>query len=278
MELNDNIRLPVFLAVLLAMAIWEIASPKRRLNLPKSARWGSNLLLVAIDSVLVRLLIPLGATGAALWAAGHSIGLLNIIELPAPLAILIAVVLLDLAIYAQHVVFHAVPLLWRLHMVHHSDRDIDVTTALRFHPLEILLSMLIKMVLVVILGAPAVAVLLFEVLLNGMAMFNHANVRLPKPVDRLLRMLVVTPDMHRVHHSTIRRETNSNFGFNLSVWDRLFGSYRSQPEKGHEGMTIGLEQYQQSPTANLKWMLGLPWQGEVGQYPGRFRSKESPGE
>lgn len=276
MEFSDNLRLPAFLIILAVMAGWELLAPRRPLQQSKPQRWSSNLLLVAIDSVLVRLLIPIGATGAALWAESHGIGLLNTIALPAAVTIVFAVVVLDLAIYAQHVVFHAVPLLWRLHMLHHSDRDIDASTALRFHPLEIILSMLIKIAVVVAIGAPAVAVLLFEVILNGMAMFNHGNVRLPAPIDRLLRLLFVTPDMHRVHHSVIRRETNSNFGFNLSVWDRLFGTYRPQPEAGHEGMTIGLDQYLQSPTASLKWMLGLPWQGEVGQYPGRIRDKGVP--
>ncbi|HXH73158.1 MAG TPA: sterol desaturase family protein [Mariprofundaceae bacterium] len=273
MENAEQIRLPIFLGILAVMALWEIAAPRRQLGQPKGGRWASNLLLVAIDSVLVRLLIPMGATGAALWAANHGIGLLHVVELPATVAIVLAVIVLDLVIYAQHVAFHAVPILWRLHMLHHSDRDIDASTALRFHPLEIILSMLIKIAVVILIGAPALAVLLFEVILNGMAMFNHGNVRLPAPVDRLLRLAVVTPDMHRVHHSVIRRETNSNFGFNLSLWDRLFGTYRPQPEAGHDGMTIGLDQFQQSPTANLKWMLGLPWRGELGQYPGRIHDK-----
>ncbi|MES0372328.1 MAG: sterol desaturase family protein [Mariprofundaceae bacterium] len=260
------IRFLMFFGVLVVMAAWQAALPKKQLT-QGYRRWPANLGIVVLDSLVVRLLIPTGAMGAAFWAAENGWGLLNLVELPGWAAVAIAVILLDLVIYAQHVLVHAVPLLWRLHMVHHSDRDIDVTTGLRFHPLEIIFSMLIKMSVVVLLGAPALAVLIFEVVLNGMAMFNHSNIRLPKAVDATIRTLFVTPDMHRVHHSVIRQETNSNYGFNLSIWDRLFGTYIPQPEKGHQGMTIGLSQFLDQPAHQLIWMLRLPFCGDIGQYP-----------
>lgn len=260
------IRFLMFFGVLVVMAIWQAAAPKKQLT-QGYRRWPANLGIVVLDSLVVRLLIPAGAMGAAVWAAENGWGLLNLVEIPGWFAVVIAVILLDLVIYAQHVLVHAVPLLWRLHMVHHSDRDIDVTTGLRFHPLEIIFSMLIKMSMVVLLGAPALAVLIFEVVLNGMAMFNHSNIRLPKAVDATIRTLFVTPDMHRVHHSVIKQETNSNYGFNLSIWDRLFGTYIAQPEKGHQGMTIGLTQFLDQPAHQLIWMLRLPFCGDIGQYP-----------
>jgi len=274
METEGIIRLTIFAGVLAAMATWELAAPKRQLHDRKLLRWCSNLGIVLLNSLLVRLLVPLGAVGVAAWAHGTQFGLLNLMPLPGWLTIITAIVLLDLAIYGQHVVFHAVPLLWRLHMVHHADRDIDVSTGLRFHPLEILLSMGIKMGLVALIGAPVWGVILFEVILNGMAMFNHSNVRLPGWIDSWLRRLIVTPDMHRVHHSVLPEETNSNYGFNLSLWDRLFATYRAQPAAGHTGMTIGLEQFQRAPTGRLTWMLGLPFTGQVGQYP-RLRRQQN---
>jgi len=260
------IRLLLFSGILAVMAMWELFAPKREL-IQGYRRWPGNLGIVVVDSVVVRLIFPAGAIGAAIWTAEHGWGLLNLIELPGWLVLFIAVVLLDLAIYLQHVLVHAVPILWRLHMVHHADLDIDVTTGLRFHPAEIVFSMLIKIGVVVLLGAPALAVLIFELILNGMAMFNHSNIHLPKTVDAIIRSLLVTPDMHRVHHSVIRRESNSNFGFNLSIWDRLFGTYTAQPKMGHKNMLIGLEQFQDEPTYRLKWMLRLPFTGFIGQYP-----------
>jgi len=269
MESANNIRIAVFLAILLSMTMWEIFGPRRALVQSKLKRWLGNISLVALDTLIVRLLLPAGAAGVALWCEAQHIGLLHMLELPDGLSVLIAVILLDLAIYVQHVVFHAVPVLWRVHMVHHADRDLDVSSGLRFHPLEILLSMLIKMSLIALFGVPLLAVIIFETILNGMAMFNHANVRLPLGMDRILRLLLVTPDMHRVHHSVIVRETNSNYGFNLSLWDRLFGTYRAQPEAGHDGMHIGLSQYQDAPTYRLDWLLALPFVGNMGQYPRR---------
>lgn len=267
MQTEAIVRLSAFTGVLVTMAMWELLAPRRPLRDRKMLRWSSNLGIVVLDSLLVRLLIPLGTVGIAAWASEAQFGLLHLLPLPVWLAVTITVVLLDLAIYAQHVLFHALPLLWRMHMVHHADRDIDVSTGLRFHPLEILLSMLIKMGLVALLGAPVWGVILFEVILNAMAMFNHSNIRLPASLDAWLRRLVVTPDMHRVHHSVVRQETNSNYGFNLSLWDHLFGTYRAQPQAGHTGMRIGLAHYQHAPTGRLDWMLGLPFTGEVGQYP-----------
>jgi len=270
------IRLSAFLGVLAVMTLWERLVPRRKLMLGYR-RWPANLGIVVLNALLLRLLIPAGAIGTAIWAEAHGWGLFNLTALPDWVVVVAAVILLDLAIYLQHVAVHAVPVLWRLHMVHHADHDIDVSTGLRFHPAEILLSMLIKMGVVALLGAPALAVLIFEVLLNGMAMFNHSNVRLPMEADRVLRMLVVTPDMHRVHHSVERRETNSNFGFNLSIWDRLFGTYIAQPQAGHTGMTIGLKQFLDQPSHRLLWMLRLPFAGSVGQYPMMNSGREKQG-
>jgi sterol desaturase/sphingolipid hydroxylase (fatty acid hydroxylase superfamily) len=262
------IRLGCFGAVLLLMALWEALAPRRELKVGRGKRWASNLGLTALNGLAARFLVPLGAVGAALVAAERGWGLLNNVEVPGWLAAALAVVALDLIIYLQHVMFHAVPLLWRLHMVHHADLDFDATTGVRFHTLEILLSAGIKMAAVVLLGAPAVAVVAFEVLLNATSVFNHGNVRLPGWLDRPLRLVVVTPEMHRVHHSVIARETNSNFGFSLPWWDYLFGTYRAQPADGHEGMTIGLAQVRDERVAErLDQMLLLPLLGPEGDYP-----------
>ncbi|MCB1503440.1 MAG: sterol desaturase family protein [Hyphomicrobiaceae bacterium] len=247
------------------MATAEALRPKRRLAHAKGRRWLTNLAIVAVDSVLVRLMgalaIPLVAVAAAVFAARQGWGLFNWLDWPIWLEIALAVVILDLAIWFQHLVSHKVPLLWRLHQMHHADVDIDVTTAIRFHPIEIGLSMLWKILCVVALGASPEAVLLFEIILNACAMFNHANVALPAGVDRLLRLIVVTPDMHRVHHSVIRSEHDSNYGFNLSVWDRIFGTYRPAPQHGHDGMTIGLTPYQSEAPTRFIWSLMLPFHG-----------------
>ena len=259
-------RLVIFFLVLLLMMAAEAIAPRRSLRFGRK-RWPANLAIVAINAAMVRILIPGGAVAISIWAGENGFGLLNQMDWPGNIEWVAAIILLDLAIYAQHVLFHAVPFLWRLHMVHHADRDIDVTTGLRFHPVEILLSMLIKMAVVALLGAPVLAVVVFEVVLNGMAMFNHANVRLPARLDQLLRLLVITPDVHRIHHSIIRSETNSNFGFNLSFWDRLFGTWREQPKLGHTEMVIGLEHLQPAPTHNIGFMLRLPFGSEIGQYP-----------
>ena len=253
------IRLSFFLGILVLMAIWELVAPRRPLATSKTSRWFSNLSIVLIDSLAVRLLVPLQAVGVALFVAKHGWGILNNVMLPPWMNILLGILGLDFVIYLQHAMFHSIPVFWRLHRMHHSDLDFDVTTGVRFHPIEILLSMGIKMAAVVILGASAVTVILFEVLLNATSMFNHGNVRLPIRIDRVLRHLVVTPEMHRVHHSVIIQEHNSNFGFNFPWWDRLLGTYQDQPAKGHEGMTIGLSQFRDPKRLALPLLLILPF-------------------
>jgi sterol desaturase/sphingolipid hydroxylase (fatty acid hydroxylase superfamily) len=254
------LRLAAFAVVLAVMLGWEAWRPRRRTRAAgRLQRWGANLGLVAVDAALVRLLFPLAAVGAAVAAERQGWGLLNAVEVPAWVAVVVALVVLDLAIYAQHVAFHKVPVLWRLHRVHHSDVDLDATSGLRFHPIEIALSMAYKVVLVVAVGAPALAVIVFEIGLNALAMFNHANVYLPERIDRALRRLIVTPDMHRVHHSIHRDETDSNYGFNLSLWDRLFGTYRAQPRDGHEAMTIGLSVFRAAADRALLRLLLQPF-------------------
>jgi sterol desaturase/sphingolipid hydroxylase (fatty acid hydroxylase superfamily) len=261
------IRLGFFVGIFALMALWEVMAPRRVLTVSKAVRWANNLGLVALNTLLLRLVFPAAAVGVAVVAAEQGWGVLNQVVLPGWLAVLLAVLALDFAIWLQHVMVHAIPLLWRLHRVHHADLDYDLTTGARFHPIEILLSMGIKFAAIVLLGPPVVAVIVFEVLLNGMAMFNHANVRLPPRLDRWLRWLVVTPDMHRVHHSTEDDETNSNFGFNLSLWDRLFGTYRDQPRLGHEAMVIGIRGYREPREATwLTGLLLLPFRGKVSGY------------
>jgi sterol desaturase/sphingolipid hydroxylase (fatty acid hydroxylase superfamily) len=264
---EPGIRLGFFVGVFVLVALWEVYAPRRAPTLSKAMRWTNNLGLVALNTVVLRLIFPAAAVGMAAFAAGEGWGLLNYYELPYWLAVLLAVVVLDFVIWLQHVMVHAIPVLWRLHRVHHADPDYDLTTGARFHPLEIILSMLIKFATIAVLGPPVLAVIIFEVLLNGTAMFNHANARLPARVDRVLRWIVVTPDMHRVHHSVEDDETNSNFGFNLPWWDRLFGTYRDQPRGGHEAMTIGIRGYNQP--REVSWLPGLmvlPFRGRISGY------------
>jgi sterol desaturase/sphingolipid hydroxylase (fatty acid hydroxylase superfamily) len=268
------IRLVAFGAVFVLMAAWEFLLPRRRQAIRRTWRWPNNLGIVAVNTVLVRIVFPTTAVALAILAEARGFGLFNVVTLPSWIAVIGSVVSLDLAIYLQHVLFHAVPALWRLHRMHHADLEFDVSTGLRFHPIEILLSMLIKFAVVAALGAPAVAVLIFEVLLNATSMFNHGNVRIPARIDRVLRWLVVTPDMHRVHHSILSRETNSNFGFNLPWWDRLFGTYRAQPAAGHEAMTIGIEQFRDPRELGLDRMLVQPFCGDPGRYPLGHREVE----
>ena len=266
-QYETGIRLAFYLGVFGLMALWELLAPRRSLTVSKSMRWTHNLGLVFLNTLILRLLFPAAAVGVAMFATNNGWGLLNHFRISYPLAIVLSVVALDLVIYFQHVLLHAVPTLWRFHRVHHADLDYDVTTGSRFHPLEIVLSMLIKFCAILVLGAPAVAVVIFEVVLNAMAMFNHGNVGLPPAIDRVLRLLVVTPDMHRVHHSVEDNEANSNFGFNLSLWDRLFGTYIDQPRDGHAGMTIGIHQYREpEQVSRLTGMLALPFAGKVNGY------------
>ncbi|MEP7350934.1 MAG: sterol desaturase family protein [Sphingorhabdus sp.] len=252
------IRFGVFAAVLALLLVWEFLAPRRSLTVEKWRRWPGNFGVVVIDTLLLRILFPTAAVGLALVAEVNQWGLLNLVTLPNWLAILVTVVVLDLIIYAQHVMFHAVPVFWRLHRMHHADLDIDVTTGIRFHPVEILLSMIIKLAAVVMLGAPALGIIIFEVLLNASSMFNHSNIRLDARLDRLMRWILVTPDMHRVHHSIVARETHANFGFNLPWWDYLFGTYRAQPAAGHRAMTIGLIQFRDPAELRLDRMLMQP--------------------
>ncbi|MFB3146432.1 MAG: sterol desaturase family protein [Nitrospirales bacterium] len=267
MNVDLIIRISAFVGIFAVMAVWEMMAPRRQWNTAKAKRWVVNLAIVGFNSLLTRVLFASGALGAAILAGQGEVGLFNQLNWPWWAELIIAVVVLDLVVYIQHVLMHAVPILWRLHMVHHSDLDVDVTTGVRFHPIEIALSMFIKIGAVILIGVSPTAVLMFEVMLNATSMFNHSNVRIPVQVDRMLRWIVVTPDMHRVHHSVIPRETNRNFGFNLSWWDRVLGTYLRDPSKGHEYMTIGLEQYR-DPT-RLTWLglVALPFVGEIGKYP-----------
>jgi sterol desaturase/sphingolipid hydroxylase (fatty acid hydroxylase superfamily) len=265
MEANSElyVRVGAALAVFAAMALWEALAPRRALAVGRMRRWPSNLGMLVLDALLVRLLIPTAAVGVAVIASQCGWGLLNITPWPAWLEGLMGFAVLDLAIYAQHVAFHKVPLLWRLHRMHHADLDIDVSTGLRFHPIEIILSTLIKIAVVVLIGVPAVAVIAFEVVLNATSMFNHSNAAMPLWLDRIVRLLVVTPDMHRVHHSIRRHETDSNFGFNLPWWDRLFGTYRALPEAGHDNMTIGLPIFRDPAELRLDRLITQPFRDDA---------------
>lgn len=261
------IRLGGFLLVFALMASWELVAPLRPLTTFWPKRWFANLGMAALDTLAVRVLFPTAAVGVAYVASERGWGALHLWRCAGWLEVLIAVVFLDLVLYLQHVMFHTIPLLWRLHMVHHADLDVDVTTGARFHPLEILVSMVVKLGAVVMIGASPMAVLTFEVLLNATSMFNHSNVHMPPPVERVLRWILVTPDMHRIHHSAHRRETNSNFGFNLPWWDRLMGTFLAEPSAGHMGMALGLEQFREPDRLTLSRILVLPFVGETGSYP-----------
>lgn len=261
------IRLGFFFGVFALMALWEILAPRRVLLTPKTQRWIGNLGIMVLNTVLLRLIFPAAAVGVTLFAQQHGWGVFNYFRAPEWLAVLASVMIFDLAIYLQHVLVHAVPALWRLHRMHHADLDFDVTTGVRFHTFEIFLSMLIKFAVICVLGPPLVAVVIFEVLLNATSMFNHSNVRLPHGLDRMLRLIVVTPDMHRVHHSVEDDETNSNFGFSSPWWDRLFGTYREQPRSGHKNMTIGIHGFRDpKQVSRLPGMLMLPFIGRVTGY------------
>ena len=262
-----SIRLSFFFGVFAIMASWEILAPRRALTVSKLFRWTNNLGLVFFNSLILRILFPAAAVGVAAFAQLHGWGLLNYYSLPTLLAIVLSVIAMDFIIYLQHIMVHAVPLLWRLHRVHHADLDYDVTTGARFHTLEIILSMLIKFATIIVLGAPVAAVVIFEVVLNALAMFNHSNVGLAKSLDSFLRWFIVTPDMHRVHHSVEDDETNSNFGFNLTCWDRLFGTYREQPRGGQLGFTIGIHKFRDPKQTNgIIGMMLLPFKGKVSEY------------
>lgn len=253
------LRLFVFIGLLVGLIIFETLFPRKQRTQNRARRWLTNMLMVVIDSLVLRLVFPIIAVGTAVWASAKGWGVLNLWDGPVWLELIIAVIILDGVIYLQHVLSHHIPALWALHKVHHVDRDLDVTSALRFHPIEILFSMAYKIIWVILLGPAVAAVIIFEILLNGSAMFNHANLRLPLWLDKALRAVIVTPDMHRVHHSVVMRETNSNYGFCLSIWDRMFRTYTPQPEAGHKDMTLGLSEHQDQGPASLTWSLLLPF-------------------
>ncbi len=261
------IRLCSFLGIFLVMGVWETFAPRRVLLVSRWLRWLNNLAIVVLNTLLLRLVFPAAAVALALFASERGWGILHYYELPSWLAFIIAVLVLDFIIWSQHVMTHSIPLLWRLHRVHHADLDFDVTTGSRFHPIEIIISMLIKFAAIMVLGPSAVAVIVFEVLLNATAMFNHSNIKLPERIDKYLRKIIVTPDMHRVHHSVEDDEANSNFGFNLSIWDQIFGTYCPQPRAGHEAMTIGIHHFRDTRLVSmLPGMLLLPFKGKITQY------------
>lgn len=261
-----TLRLAFFVGIFVVVALGEVGFPRRNLTSSKRTRWVSNIGIVVINAIVLRLIFPGAAVGIAVWVSHMGWGLFNNAFVPYWLAVVMSVVLLDFVIYLQHVMFHAVPALWRVHMMHHADLDFDVTTRTRFHPVEIILSMVIKFCAIIVLGAPVLAVIIFEILLNGTSMFNHGNVWIPLGIDRVLRLFVVTPDMHRVHHSVFPMETNSNFGFSLPWWDRFMGTYRAQPTYGHKEMTIGLKPYRDGTRLTLPWMLAMPFIGPLGNY------------
>ena len=259
MEHEAMIRVLAFGSVFAVLALWELGAPRRSLRVSKPRRWFTNWMIVILDTLVVRILFPAAAVGAAWDAQRSGWGLFNHWGAPVWLEIVLAMLLLDLLIYGQHLASHKIPVLWRIHRVHHVDRDMDVTTAIRFHPIEIALSMVLKIGAVYVLGASAIAVILFEIILNGSAMFNHANITIPRYIDRFLRWVLVTPDMHRVHHSVHRAETDANYGFNLPWWDRIFGTYVDQPRDGHTAMGIGLSNCQDARPTRLGWSLSLPF-------------------
>ena len=253
---ETQIRLSIFLGMLIAMSALEAFFPAKDRVQTRTRRWSTNFGLVVIDTLAIRYLFPIIAVGAAIWAHGNGWGILNLIALPNWAAIIVAVIILDMMIYWQHVAFHKIPVLWRLHKIHHADRDLDASSGLRFHPVEIVISMAYKMVIVIGLGAPVIAVIIFEILLNACAIFNHANVRLPKWVERPLRQIMVTPALHRIHHSVIERETNSNYGFSVIWWDKIFRSYTDKPDGD---LTLGLSEYQSDAPSGLWWSLSAPF-------------------
>ena len=253
------LRLGCTVLVFAMLAGWELFAPRRQLAVGRLKRWPSNIGVLVVDALLVRLLIPAAAVGAAIYAAGNGLGLFNWLQLRLSVGAILGFLILDFVIWAQHRAFHHVPLLWRLHRMHHADLDIDVTTGVRFHPIEILISLAIKIAVIVAFGIPPVGVFVFEVMLNATSMFNHSNARMPHWLDRVLRLIVVTPDMHRVHHSIVRKETDSNFGFNLPWWDWMFGTYRREPQAGHDGMTIGIPQFRDPQELRLHKMLTQPF-------------------
>jgi sterol desaturase/sphingolipid hydroxylase (fatty acid hydroxylase superfamily) len=265
-EYESIIRLGSFLGIFALLAIWEIVSPKRQLTHLRPFRWLSNFGLIVVSSILVRFVFPTAAVGIAILVEKNHWGFLYYFELPFTLHFIAAFMLMDLSIYFQHVMFHSLPMFWRFHRVHHSDLDCDITTGLRFHPFEILLSMLIKFLTIAAFGIPVLAVVIFEIILNAASMFTHSNIRIPEKIEPVLRLFIVTPDMHRIHHSINENETNSNFGFFISLWDRIFGTYIGQPEAGHTNMQIGLDEFREPKWQDLRWLIYLPFVSKIKGY------------
>lgn len=259
MENEPQIRLAFFLGTFLLMSLWELISVQSQLKHSKSLRWFNNIVLVALNTLIVRFALFYSATQVSEYAQFEGIGLINWLVPNYYVAIIGSIIFLDFAIYFQHLIFHKVPLFWKIHRMHHADLDYDVTTALRFHPIEIVLSMLIKFGLILALGIPPIAIIIFEIILNAMAMFNHANIKLPLMVDKILRILFVTPDMHRIHHSVVKKETNSNYGFNLSIWDRIFKTYNQTAEKNTTEIDIGIESFREQKYLKIHQMLTIPF-------------------
>jgi len=259
MESDTILRLGFFAVALIILATIEHIFPRQKLTISKKFRWSRNLSLIIINSIAVKILLPFTLATVAIYAQNNDMGLFNYFSAPPLVTIILSFIVLDLLIYAQHVAFHHIPIFWRFHKIHHIDQEIDVTTGLRFHPIEILLSHLIKCYGVLVLGAPVLAVIIFEITLNVMAMFTHSNLKLPNKLDKYIRLVFVTPDMHRVHHSTVVTETNSNFGFNFSFWDKFFTTYKDQPQSGHKKMKIGLKEYPNYKENSLKQIITLPF-------------------
>lgn len=260
MTMEAIIRLTIFLSVLALMVGWEVASPKRQPRYNRWQRWPANLGIVVVDTLLTRLLVPAGVVGSALWAQQQGVGLFNVVSAPLWVAVLVSFIALDIAIYWQHRAFHRIPVLWRLHRVHHADPDFDVTTGLRFHPIEILLSLGIKATAAVALGAPVIAIIIFEVVLNACSLFNHGNVALPPKLEAAVRKVLITQELHRIHHSSVKQETNSNYGFSVSWWDHLFNSYTAKPQAGSDNVDIGLSEYRDASLTTRLWgLLRIPF-------------------
>jgi len=261
------VRLIAFSGALVIFSGWEYLAPRIDRNFSRKTRWFNNYILALLDIGILRVIFPILPVGVALFADQKGWGLINMLNIPEVFAVIIGVIVLDFVIYLQHVMFHSIPNLWRIHMMHHTDLDLDLSSGLRFHPIEHILSMIIKISAVVLIGAPALAVLIFEIALNAVSMFNHSNIYLPVWLDRIIRAVIVTPDMHRTHHSVKIRETNSNFGFNLSWWDRLLGTYKEKPDSGHENIKIGHALHREEEVLSLKNMLLIPFKGKIGNYP-----------
>ncbi len=254
------IRLSFFVSILLLMSLFEYIIPKKELLLSKFKRWSNNISIIVVNSFLLKFIFASSIITISIYTTENKIGLLNLFEISFFFSVILSIILLDLIIYFQHRLFHKIDFFWKFHKVHHSDMDFDVTTGLRFHPIEIIISMLIKMISVFIIGVPIIAIVIFEIILSSLSMFNHSNIKLPAILDKRLRYFIVTPDMHRIHHSIHNEELNSNYGFNISLWDRIFSSYTNKPKNGYEKMTIGLKEfYDENKTVSILNILSLPF-------------------